>query len=112
MTSTPNAYCAALGITAPRLEDAKSSPDANYYSLLIIALLERGVPMTLGMCPLALPQQASRRRRLTRSLHSSDANRRVHPSIVTAITTPLILTTTRSASGCFGSASDPRAARR
>ncbi len=48
MTSTPNAYCVALGITVPRLEDAKSSPDANYYSLLIIALLERGVPMTLG----------------------------------------------------------------
>ena len=48
MTSTPNAYCAALGITVPRLEDAKSSPDANYYSLLIIALLERGMPMTLG----------------------------------------------------------------
>ena len=47
MTSTTNAYCAALGIRPPRIEDAKSSPDANYYSLLIIALLERGAPMTL-----------------------------------------------------------------
>jgi hypothetical protein len=44
---TSNAYCAALGISPPRIEDAKSSPDANYYSLLIIALLERGAPMTL-----------------------------------------------------------------
>ncbi|MDA1183061.1 MAG: hypothetical protein O2930_00255 [Acidobacteria bacterium] len=47
MTSTRNAYCAALGISVPRLEYAKSSPDANYYSLLIIALLERGEPMGL-----------------------------------------------------------------
>ena len=47
VTMTRNAYCAALGINPPRLEDAKSSPDANYYSLLIIALLERGSPMTL-----------------------------------------------------------------
>lgn len=47
MTSIGNAYCAALGIRTPRIEDAKSSPDANYYSLLIVALLERGEPMTL-----------------------------------------------------------------
>ena len=47
MTSTTNTYCAALGIRAPRIEDAKSSPDANYYSLLLVALLERGEPMTL-----------------------------------------------------------------
>ena len=45
--SIGNAYCAALGIRVPRLEDAKSSPDANYYSLLLVALLERGEPMTL-----------------------------------------------------------------
>ena len=39
MTSTSNAYCAALGIRVPRLEDAsESSPDANYYSLLVVAL--------------------------------------------------------------------------
>ena len=47
MTSIGNAYCAALGIRTPRIEDAKSSPDANYYSLLLVALLERGEPMTL-----------------------------------------------------------------
>ena len=47
MTTTSNAYCATLGISPPRIDDAKSSPDANYYSLLIIALLERGAPMTL-----------------------------------------------------------------
>lgn len=47
MTTASNTYCATLGISPPRIEEAKSSPDANYYSLLIIALLERGAPMTL-----------------------------------------------------------------
>lgn len=45
--STSNAYCAVLGIRVPRVEDATSSADANYYSLLLVALLERGAPMTL-----------------------------------------------------------------
>ena len=47
MTTPGNAYCSALGIDPPRIEDARSSPDANYYSLLVVALLERGAPMTL-----------------------------------------------------------------
>jgi hypothetical protein len=47
VTSTTNAYCAALKIPVPRLEDALTSADANYYSLLLVALLERGGPMTL-----------------------------------------------------------------
>ena len=42
-----NAYCKALGIRVPRLETAMKAPDANYYSLLIVALLERGEPITL-----------------------------------------------------------------
>lgn len=29
--TTSNAYCAALGINPPRIEEARSSPDANYY---------------------------------------------------------------------------------
>jgi hypothetical protein len=45
--SESNPYCARLGIEVPRLEAAKNSPDANYYSLLIVALLERGAPITL-----------------------------------------------------------------
>jgi hypothetical protein len=48
VTSPSNAYCAALGIDPPRIEDARSSPDANCYSLLLVALIERGEPMTLG----------------------------------------------------------------
>lgn len=48
MTTIHNAYCATVGISPPRIDDAKASPDANYYSLLIIALLERGAPMTLA----------------------------------------------------------------
>ena len=45
--TTTNPYCEALGIQVPSLEVAKSSPDANYYSLLIVALLERGEPISL-----------------------------------------------------------------
>jgi len=45
--SKPNPYCEALGIEVPRLELAKNRPDANYYSLFIVALLERGEPITL-----------------------------------------------------------------
>jgi hypothetical protein len=45
--SETNPYCSRLGIAVPRLEAAKNSPDANYYSLLIVALLERGAPITL-----------------------------------------------------------------
>jgi len=47
VTTSSNTYCEILGIRAPRVEDAKSSRDANYYSLLLVALLERGEPMTL-----------------------------------------------------------------
>lgn len=42
-----NAYCTPLGIQPPRIEDARLSPDANFYSLLLVALLERGAPVTL-----------------------------------------------------------------
>jgi len=42
-----NPYCQALGIEVPRLEAAKNCPDANTYSLLIVALLELGRPITL-----------------------------------------------------------------
>jgi hypothetical protein len=45
--SKTNAYCRALGIQVPRLEVARSRSDANYYSLLIVVLLERGEPITL-----------------------------------------------------------------
>jgi len=47
VTSSTNPYCAALGIPVPRIEDARSSPDANDYGLLLVALLERGGPLTL-----------------------------------------------------------------
>jgi len=51
--SQTNPYCTALSIPVPRLEVAKESPDANYYALLIVVLLERGEPITL--------QEAARR---------------------------------------------------
>jgi len=42
-----NRYCEALGISVPALEKVKDHGDANTYSLLIVALLERGEAMTL-----------------------------------------------------------------
>ena len=45
--SSRNTYCAAVGIEPPRLEAAQDRPDANCYSLPIVALLERGEPITL-----------------------------------------------------------------
>ncbi len=42
-----NPYCEALGIEVPSLEAARQSPDANFYALLIVALLEKGEPITL-----------------------------------------------------------------
>lgn len=47
MMNPTNNYCEALGIPIPNLETASKSPDANYYSMLIVALLERGAPITL-----------------------------------------------------------------
>ena len=43
-----NPYCRILGIAVPDLASVKDHREANTYSLLIVALLERGEPMTLG----------------------------------------------------------------
>ncbi len=43
-----NDWCASLGIECPRLEAVVSHPEANTYALLLVALLERGEPMTLA----------------------------------------------------------------
>jgi hypothetical protein len=42
-----NSYCEALGIEVPRLERVRDHPEATTFALLIVALLERGGPMTL-----------------------------------------------------------------
>lgn len=42
-----NAYCEALGIRVPALEAVRDHPEASPYTLLLVALLERGSPMTL-----------------------------------------------------------------
>lgn len=42
-----NRYCEALGIDPPALESAREHSAATPYSLLIVALFERGGPMTL-----------------------------------------------------------------
>jgi len=43
-----NAYCDALGIAVPTLSAVRDHAEANNYALLIVALLERGGPMTLA----------------------------------------------------------------
>lgn len=43
-----NSYCTVLGIQVPSLEMVWDQPDANYYSLLVVALLERGEPISLA----------------------------------------------------------------
>jgi hypothetical protein len=42
-----NPYCEALGIRVPALNTVRDHPEANVYTLMIVALLERGHPMTL-----------------------------------------------------------------
>ena len=42
-----NTYCDTLGIPVPSLEEVKEHREAKPYSLLIVALLEHGGPMTL-----------------------------------------------------------------
>ncbi len=48
-----NDYCEVLGIEVPTLERVKNHPEASTFGLFIVALLERGQPMTL-------PEVASR----------------------------------------------------
>ena len=52
-TPKDNAWCRALQIAPPRLEEVVSHPQANTFALLLVALLEAGQPMTL-------PQVAAR----------------------------------------------------
>ncbi len=42
-----NAWCQTLGITPPKLEAVVGHREANTFSLLLVALLERGEPMIL-----------------------------------------------------------------
>ena len=43
-----NPWCEALGLTVPALEKVKDHPEASAFTLLIVALLERGGPLTLS----------------------------------------------------------------
>jgi len=43
----PNDWCRALGITPPKLESVAGHREVNTFALLLVALLERGEPMTL-----------------------------------------------------------------
>ncbi len=45
---TTNDWCQTLGISPPKLESVAGHREANTFALLIVALLERGEPMTLA----------------------------------------------------------------
>jgi hypothetical protein len=45
---TSNDWCQTLGITPPKLEAVAGHREANTFALLLVALLERGEPMTLA----------------------------------------------------------------
>ncbi len=45
---TPNDWCQTLGIERPKLEAVANHREANTFALLLVALLERGGPMTLS----------------------------------------------------------------
>jgi len=47
MTSIHNRYCQRLGISVPRIEDAAGRPEVTLFQLVVMALLERGGPMTV-----------------------------------------------------------------
>jgi hypothetical protein len=47
VTPTGNAYCDALGIEVPRLEEVVGHREANFFSLLLVVLLARGAPVSL-----------------------------------------------------------------
>ena len=42
-----NPYCERLGIQVPVLEELVGRAETNTYSLFLVALLERGAPMSL-----------------------------------------------------------------
>ncbi len=43
----PNRYCQRLGIPVPRVEDVAGRPEVTLFQLVVVALLERGGPMTV-----------------------------------------------------------------
>ena len=47
MSISTNPWCEKLGITPPKIESVATHREANIFALLLVALLERGEPMTL-----------------------------------------------------------------
>src|SRR4051812_50217164 len=47
MEPIQNRYCERLGIAVPRVEDVATRGTAKLFHLMVVALLERGAPMTL-----------------------------------------------------------------
>jgi hypothetical protein len=46
MTPAPNRYCERLGIPVPHVDDVAGRPEVTLSHLTVVALLERGGPMT------------------------------------------------------------------
>ena len=106
-TSRPNHYCKAMGIEPPRLESVKDHPDANFYSLLIVVLLERGGPVTLEEAALRFESAG-----VAPAAQALQSLKRCKPgaprSTATAVNTAWIPMTTRRTYGHFASDSGPQ----
>lgn len=66
MTIIPNRYCQRLGIPVPRFEAVAGRPDVTLFQLVVMALLERGGPMSMDeiaarLDRAALPARLARR---------------------------------------------------
>ena len=58
MTLMPNRYCQRLGIPVPCVEDVAGRPEVTLFQLVVVALLERGGPMTVDEIALRLDRAA------------------------------------------------------
>ena len=107
MSQATNPYCERLGIAVPSLAAVRAHPEANTYTLLIVALLQRGQPMTLA--EVALDFEAA-----GIVEHADDAYfslSRCRPARAPVICTRSIPTITSSTCGRFASDSGRRGSR-
>ena len=58
MTSIRNRYCQHLGILVPRIEDVAGRPEVTLVQLVVVALLERGGPMSVAQIAARLDRAA------------------------------------------------------
>jgi hypothetical protein len=71
MTDVPNTYCRRLGISVPRVEVVAQIPEVRLFHLVVVALIERGGPMTVDEIAERLDRAALPARLVTPDLAAS-----------------------------------------